>query len=616
MSLVATPGAPGINEVVRFLFLAKTCKAAEEYFYGYTPGGVQAYIVRDKPSIIVPGSNAIPFSTTNYDTALGFSNYGNITIVFGARVPDNPFNNNEYQKYKGGINPLCGEISLSTTSVDQLTAVAASGAKSIQETYFNMIKEMWMSVTPISQEMGRTANCLFSRTRTDQTDTTCADIADEAFINRQVSYYNNQLTTQLNNFKNAQVTSGTFTISPELRNTGWAGAAIWYNRRADLNGNIAAAIFSPPNPTLYPRVMEYIAKVRKENNESISSTDIFDPTLKKGTPLTFPKKNDLDLAIIFNKAHYKWKSASSGRETEIQSTNNTFLDTVNSIFGVHGIFQIRCNTDIHPLAQLTMLGKGMMYAAVRNFGVGTGLSVAQGLLDKPLGEAAGEIVGALAKSTSKIGMSVMAMSFMLAYVLPFMPFIYFTFAIMGWLKAIFEALVAMPLWALSHITRIDGQGLPGPAATNGYFLLLEIFLRPILILFGLLASIQIFSALVFAMNQVFDLVTANVGGFSNQTEVTATCANGLYTPPQVDNSRANVDRFFYTLLYVILCYMLAQGCFKLIDYIPNSILRWAGVTVSPLAEPGTASGVNAMTYKVATIATQDLKGGALLAVTK
>ena len=54
-----------------------------------------------------------------------------------------------------------------------------------------------------------------------------------------------------------------------------------------------------------------------------------------------------------------------------------------------------------------------------------------------------------------------------------MPFIYFFFALAGWIKSIFEAVVAMPLRALAHL-RIDGEGLPGPGATNGYFLLLEI----------------------------------------------------------------------------------------------------------------------------------------------
>ena len=63
---------------------------------------------------------------------------------------------------------------------------------------------------------------------------------------------------------------------------------------------------------------------------------------------------------------------------------------------------------------------------------------------------------------------------MLFYIIPFMPFIYFFFAVGTWVKAIFEAMVGVPLWALAHI-RIDGQGLPGDAAMNGYYLLLEIF---------------------------------------------------------------------------------------------------------------------------------------------
>ena len=45
---------------------------------------------------------------------------------------------------------------------------------------------------------------------------------------------------------------------------------------------------------------------------------------------------------------------------------------------------------------------------------------------------------------------------MLAYVLPLIPFIYFTFAVLGWVLELFEAIAAMPLWALAHL-RIEGD---------------------------------------------------------------------------------------------------------------------------------------------------------------
>ena len=74
-------------------------------------------------------------------------------------------------------------------------------------------------------------------------------------------------------------------------------------------------------------------------------------------------------------------------------------------------------------------------------------------------------------------------------------------------------MVGIPLWALAHL-RIDGEGLPGQAAESGYFLIFEIFLRPILTVFALIAAILIFSAQVRVLNFIWDIVTTNVTGFS------------------------------------------------------------------------------------------------------
>ena len=172
-----------------------------------------------------------------------------------------------------------------------------------------------------------------------------------------------------------------------------------------------------------------------------------------------------------------------------------------------------------------------------------------------------------------IGLSI---GFILYYVLPFLPFIYFFFAFSGWIKSIFEAVLAMPLWALAHI-KLDGEGLPGPWATNGYFLLLEIFLRPILIIFGFLASITLYASLVNVLNDVFYLVVNNAGGFNFERD--------LYSAtPTIEFMRGPVDEFFLLAIYTVVVYMLGLSSFKMIDQVPNNIMRWMGVTVSTFQE--------------------------------
>ena len=100
-----------------------------------------------------------------------------------------------------------------------------------------------------------------------------------------------------------------------------------------------------------------------------------------------------------------------------------------------------------------------------------------------------------------------------------------------------------------------------------------------------MASISIFSALVNVLNQIFDLVIGNLGGYDEELEaniVTGSAPAG--TLSNLNIARGTVDEFFFTAMYAIICYLIGLSCFKLVDLIPNNILRWAGQSVSTFAE--------------------------------
>src|SRR5690606_7974443 len=151
------------------------------------------------------------------------------------------------------------------------------------------------------------------------------------------------------------------------------------------------------------------------------------------------------------------------------------IDAINAIFGTQGLFAMCQNTDTHPLAQLSILGKGLVEASIRNILGGVGFGIVNALLPNQIGA----FMGAASGMLFSIASITIVMGFMLFYVMPFMPFLYFFFAVGGWIKGLFEAMVGMPLWALAHL-RIEEGGLPGSAGMDGYYLLLEIFIRPIL----------------------------------------------------------------------------------------------------------------------------------------
>ena len=264
------------------------------------------------------------------------------------------------------------------------------------------------------------------------------------------------------------------------------------------------------------------------------------------------------------------------------------IDLVNMLLGSRGLFDMCKNVAIHPIAQLSATGKGMVESAVAMLAVG-GIAKAVGGLASFFEK--GKDLSAVAKTFSSMFFSLatigLIVGFILFYILPFLPFIYFFFAVGEWIKSIFEAMVGVPLWALAHL-RIDAYGLPGQAAENGYFLIFEIFIRPILTVVGLVGAFVIFAAMVRVLNDIFYLVIANLSGhdplqesvcFQNP-ELTGKDGNQSEDTQSVTAYlRGPVDEFFYTVIYAIIVYMIGMACFKLIDEVPDRILRWMGTDV-------------------------------------
>ena len=112
---------------------------------------------------------------------------------------------------------------------------------------------------------------------------------------------------------------------------------------------------------------------------------------------------------------------------------------------------------------------------------------------------------------------------------------------------------------------------------SGYLLIFEIFLRPILTVFGLIGGLAIFTAMASILNEIFDIVVQNVTGSDIGTDTSR--STGVNTD-ETTFGRHLVDEFFFTVVYAIILYMMAIASFKMINLVPNNILRWIGQSVS------------------------------------
>ncbi|HEY0901104.1 MAG TPA: DotA/TraY family protein, partial [Micavibrio sp.] len=575
-TLVAVPNAPPVNTLLEFATILATCKVGEAS--DVNPRDVNGYVVF--PQQTGPASRA-DLDGLSYADALDRSNYGDIHYVFG--VYEENAGNPVHTGYVANVRPVCGELVLKVTDVDDANS---PGSAYILEQYHRLVQLIWLDIAtpsddPYCDEFGdsvplRAMGYSFANYYVQKNlRWTAADapvdhdptypIATANQLGNLRECYQSDIDQIIAEGMNRQFDSPIWT---QMLDYNWAGAGIWYNHVARLNGTMMAAANSMPVVRKYPEWMEFVGAQRAMHKQSGTGPERYNPELANGKSITFSPPKGGALAMAMYKAQRAWDGSYSNAPAGGASP---FLDAINAIFGTRGLFELSKNVDIHPLAGLVVMGKNLMDAAIQNLAASAAAGLAGGLANffKDI-EPLGKVLVTASSAALQVAMLAMTIGFVLFYVLPFMPFLYFFFAVGSWVKGLFEAMVGVPLWALAHL-RIDEEGgMSGEAAKGGYFMILEIFLRPILIIFGLLAGITIFGAQVKILNEVWDLVVSNVTGFNATTAKTiAAGESGSLT-----YYRGLVDRFFYTIMYAIVVYMMGMASFKLVDVLPGTIMRW------------------------------------------
>lgn len=593
--LVATPNVPDFDDVVSFMTLARTCSIAEGRINSNPDGSgydVQPYLVygagADNSESIAGG---VPAFTDIVQKAHGG------TLIFRFGVKDET----RYPHEPGAVSPVCGELAMDI--VDQ----AQPGAAIIQQAYAQLITCLWNGTSGDSFECPVDSLEAQGRAFTDRYSGVA--LPANAFPDmtpytdpQQKRDYLEKLSSAMNdsliNAVNTQADEGDWNNDAAL-NLGWGGAGIWFNKIAEQNGALTSAIFNKPTVRHVPAPMEFVRQKRTEQNAENGVRDLYNPVLSNGTLIQMPTPEDAQIARVLNQQYYYWgmahpapSSTTPGRDHNQEPGGNIVIDMINMMLGTSGLFDMCKNADVHPLAALSSLGKGLIEHSIRGFGAAfaTGLL---SLLDK---QNFGASLAAATSLLTTFATTGLTLGFLLFYVIPFLPFIYFFFAVMTWVKSVFEAMVGMPVWALGHL-RIDGEGMPGPGGEAGYFYILEIFLRPVIIIIAFIGSIAIFGTMVKVLNEIFYLVISNLSGHT----VNGDSPTGCFNPPaaaggaggggggaggagtgmtEAQFQRGILDEFFYTVMYAVVVYMIGIPCFKMVDQIPDRIMRWMGSSIS------------------------------------
>jgi conjugal transfer/type IV secretion protein DotA/TraY len=96
----------------------------------------------------------------------------------------------------------------------------------------------------------------------------------------------------------------------------------------------------------------------------------------------------------------------------------------------------------------------------------------------------------------------------IAYVLPMIPYVIWMAGVAGWIILVCEAMVAVPLWMLAHMT-LGGDGLHG-RAVEGWSLLFNVVFRPTLMVIGLFMGYFVFDCMSWLIRQSFGIAVGFV----------------------------------------------------------------------------------------------------------
>ncbi|KPX37848.1 Integral membrane protein [Pseudomonas savastanoi pv. glycinea] len=170
------------------------------------------------------------------------------------------------------------------------------------------------------------------------------------------------------------------------------------------------------------------------------------------------------------------------------------------------------------------------------------------------------------------------LAFYFGVFLPSLPYTIFIIAVVGWVLGVLQSVVAAPLWALTHMT--PERSFVG-SQTQGYLMLLSLFARPVLIVFGLFAAMAIANPILLYISKAFWAMHA--------ANVTSAESLGWF----VEFFQWRNWLIMYGLLLLPVIYMI----FGLSQTLPDVVLKWIGIGIDSMGSTQATSEMRSNTEK-------------------
>ena len=219
-----------------------------------------------------------------------------------------------------------------------------------------------------------------------------------------------------------------------------------------------------------------------------------------------------------------------------------------------------------PLIRIRGMGQNFLALVGPSLGVGGALSLAGNA--KIFNNA---LVGALAGGAEFMGGLLFTLALwlfllggFLAVYLPMVPFFVWVGAVVGYFLLAIESIIAAPLWAIAFMEPATQDG-PGGKNAQGWYLVMNLFLRPVLLVVAMIAVMLLADVVLNYLNLYL------LPAFEMSTDA--------------DTPFVKLMTFIWiSIIYCVILLTTMHGVYSLIHRIPDNIMEWLGVGARGLGD--------------------------------
>ncbi len=257
------------------------------------------------------------------------------------------------------------------------------------------------------------------------------------------------------------------------------------------------------------------------------------------------------------KTYMSTKTSNSLALTSTTMTNgvddNQDMNFIQEMFSEHlhgGMFMIY--PDEHPLMAAKRIGNNILNG-LSGLTVAALLAKAASFIPGVGGIVGGTVSGIIQPILYPIWATALPLIFFLLVVIPLTPILYILGSIIGWVVSVVEAVIIAPFWAVMHI--VHGDDLLG-SGERGYKLLVNILMKPILIIVGVISSYVLVGVISSYINASYaDIMNALKAG-----------STGIMS---------SVFYWFVSIaIIMVINFTIMMTLLKLIFQLPDRIMQW------------------------------------------